>query len=125
MVADFALKISNPFLFSGMEMRILKKCFHHVIMEFLGVHSFDMKVFDNSFDFFFFVHCSDYCLPIRIKVVSYAYINTADQSDLVDKVLRARRNEEEMRMKPATSFKLFTIFSNNKTLDNVQNRKKN
>ena len=37
--------------------------------------------------------------------------------DLIVSELRARRNEEEMKVKPATSFKLLTIFihQNNKT----------
>ena len=46
-----------------------------------------MKVFDNSSDFLF-VHFKTYCHPIGTKTESSAYINTADKSDLMDKVIR-------------------------------------
>ena len=89
MAADYGRpkELRKQFLYSGIGRRILTKRFHHVIIDFLGVHSFYMKVFDNSSDIFL-VLFSGYPHPLRIEIVSSAYINTADKSDLMDKVIR-------------------------------------
>ena len=39
---------------------------------------------------------------------------TQEVTEVVSLVLRARRNEKEMKVKPATSFKLLTIFIHKK-----------
>ena len=43
--------------------------------------------------------------------------------DYDNTVLRARRNEKEMKVKPATSFKLLTIFIPHKKKDKIQNKR--
>ena len=47
------LEVGNLRLYSGIGGRILTQCFHYVIMNFLSVYSFYIKVFDNISDFFF------------------------------------------------------------------------
>ena len=55
---------------------------HQVIVYFFDIHSFNMKIVDNSSNFSF---CPFYrlSLPCTVIIISSAYTNTADKSDVV------------------------------------------
>ena len=68
------------------------------------------------------------CLSVYVLTFHPCLNTVITHINFVFTVLRARRNEKEMKVKPATSFKLLTIFihkkkKKKKKKDKIQNKR--